>query len=139
MGGMRDDEKSTLREIWGESFKMACFIYSLTDRASYSFMMDLRKNTRSVTVEILGLIMEGLDSTGSRGRENCFRAAAARLASLKNLMLKGYQDNCISYQDLARFRDSCMGLRDRLLDPGLEAPGNGPGIRAVGGDGTTDL
>jgi len=136
---MRDHEKSELKEIWGESFKMACFIYSLTDRESYSIMMDLRKNTRSVTVEILGLIMEGLESTGSHSRENCFRAAAVRLAPLKNLMLRGYQDNCISYQDLTRFRDYCTGLRDRLLDPGLEALGNGSGFRAVGGSGTTDV
>lgn len=106
---------------------MACFVYSVTDRESYCFMPDLRKETRSLTVEILAMIMSGIESSEESGREGRFREAAVRLVSLKELLLRGYQGNGVSYQEFRKVREYCMELRDRLLDPVWAEIGDGTG------------
>ena len=128
---METYERLEDKEIWKNSFSLACFVYQATDRASFDRQRELRRKSRKSVVKMLSSVIEGFEAETQLEAAGFFRAAVLAIGELKKLLLNGYQEDCLSFQEFCAAREKCGLLIGQLLDPGMEK--KRPGAGAVSG------
>jgi len=114
-------------EIWKASFTLACRIYRITDQSPFARNPVVRAEIRKSMVRVLSSVIEGWESGEGPEAEDFLKQAVLSLGELRDRLLEGYQENCLTFQEFCEVREQCRRLRERMLDPRLEAVGAATG------------
>ncbi len=120
-------EKLEDREIWKNSFALACFVYWVTDRDSFCQDEELRRGSRKLAARVLSSVIENFEAESRVEAEDFLRKAVIFLGDLRQVLLTSYQRDCLSFQEFCNAREQCRKLSLQLLDPRLEKRGSEAG------------